>query len=199
MKFLILFCVYLTTTAPSHSQEWNLKRNTNNIKVYTRELDSTKFNEYKAVLIARTSIKKALETIVDADNLKKWNYKTPQSKLVKKISDSEFVFWMENDLPWPISNRDHVSSINVSQPEANTYKIVIKPADSNYVEKEKNIIRMDNFEGYWLIKEIGKDSVEITQQMYGDPKGTIPSWLVNSILVTFPYHSFENLKEILEN
>ncbi|WP_456867942.1 START domain-containing protein [Galbibacter sp. BG1] len=198
MKILILLCIY-SISFITNAQEWNLKRNSNKIKVYTRSLDSTKFNEYKAILVANSSPEKAIKIITDGNNLKNWNYKTPKSEVLKKVSETEYIFWMENDLPWPVNDRDNISRVTINQTDASTYKINIEPADSTYVKANKNVIRMDNFKGYWLIKPIGKDSVEVTQQMYGDPKGNIPSWIANSILTTFPYHSFEKLKEILEN
>ncbi|MEL4306845.1 START domain-containing protein [Joostella sp. CR20] len=198
MKPLILFCLLFTSYVAS-AQEWSLKKSSNNIEVYTRSLDSTKINEYKVTLLAKASAEDALKILTDGNSLKKWNYKTPKSEIVKKISDNEFIFWMENDLPWPLSDRDNVSHIKVNKTDTNSYKIDIQPADSYYQNANKNVIRMDNFKGHWLIKSVGKDSVQVTQQMYGDPKGHVPNWLVNSILTTFPYHSFENLKEILEN
>ncbi|MCX2678859.1 START domain-containing protein [Galbibacter sp. EGI 63066] len=198
MKLFLILSLHFAVI-PAHSQEWSLKRNSNNIQVFTRNLDSTKINEYKAVLIANTTAEKVVEILTDGDKLNTWNHKTPKSKTLKKISDKEIVLWMENDLPWPISDRDNISHLFVSKPDSITYKIDILPGDSSLVEKDQRVIRMDHFQGFWLVRTLDQDSVEVTQQMYGDPKGNIPPWLVNSILIAFPYHSFENLKEILEN
>ena len=182
-----------------YSQQWELKKDDGDIQVYTRSLDSTKINEYKAVLIADTTIDKALAVLTNGDSLNQWTYKTPESKQLKKISDHEFIFWMKNDFPWPLSDRDNVSRVKLKKLDNKAYQIDIQVEDSLVYEADKNVIRMNFFKGYWRVQELDEDSVLIIQQMYGDPNGVLPAWIVNSILVSFPYHSFENLNEILEN
>lgn len=178
------------------AQDWELKKDKNGVKVYTRSLDSTKIKEYKAVVLANTSVKKALEVILDGNNLWKWNHKTSESKTVSQISGSEFIFWMKNDLPWPIKNRDNVSLVKVRE-ITNGYWIDILPGPSSLVTEDEGTIRMTNFKGYWSIVKKGK-AVQIIQQLYGDPEGSLPSWLLNSVLTTAPFHSFCDLKELLE-
>lgn len=182
-----------------YSQQWELKKDNGDIQVYTRALDSTKFNEYKAVLIAETTIEKVLAVLTNGDSLNRWTYKTPQSKQLEKISDNEFIFWMRNDFPWPLNDRDNISRVKLKKLDNKVYQIDIEAEDSLVYQQEQNVIRMKLFKGYWRVQELNENSVLITQQMYGDPNGVLPAWIVNSILVSFPYHSFENLKEILEN
>jgi hypothetical protein len=182
-----------------YSQQWELKKDDGDIQVYTRKLDSTRINEYKAVLIAETTVDEAISVLTNGDSLNNWTYKTPESKQLEKISDNEFIVWMRNDFPWPLNDRDNVSRIKLKKLSNKSYQIDISVEDSLVHKVEKNVIRMDLFKGYWRVQELDEDSVLIIQQMYGDPNGVLPAWIVNSILVTFPYHSFENLKEILEN
>lgn len=192
---LLLFFLLLHK---SHAQQWEIKKDKNGIKVYTRQFDSSKIKEYKAVALIKTSLEKAVKVITDGNNLWKWNYKTSSSKTIKLLSENEFVFWMENDLPWPVKNRDIISRIKVAYQENGTAVIDISPETTHVFPSEGNIIRIKNFKGYWQLVPRG-DYVEITQQLYGDPEGKLPNWLINSVIITAPYHTFLNLKEILEN
>ena len=198
MKIWLLLILNLPFSV-LYSQHWELKKDDGNIQVYTRKLDSTKINEFKAVLIAETTVERALSVLTDGNGLNHWTYKTPQSKELEKISDTEFVFWMQNDFPWPINDRDHISRVKLNKLNNKVYQIDIHVEDSVVHKAEKNVVRMDLFKGHWRIQELDHNTVLIIQQMYGDPKGALPAWIVNSMMVTFPYHSFENLKEILEN
>lgn len=192
------FCGYTAC-----AQEWELKIQKGSIKVYTRALDSTRIREYKAVALIKTSVEKALAVIVDGNNLWKWNYKTPESKIVKTIAPGEFVFWIKNDLPWPLKNRDLAVRIKISRPApgnapGNTVLISIHPETTYLVPEADNTIRISRFKGYWLLVPKG-DYVEVTQQLYGDPNGSLPTWMVNMLLTTAPYNTFLNLQKILEN
>lgn len=181
------------------AQEWQLQKNSDHIKVYTRQLDSTQFNEYKAVLTAKTTPEKALKVICDGDRLWEWNHKTAASEKVLSYNDSTFVIWMLNDLPWPLRDRENLSLIKVSEPQPGNYFVDISPADNSIRNTPEDVIRTTRFKGHWKIRALRNGMVEVTQQLYGDPNGIIPAWLLNSIITNVPFHSFENLKVILEN
>ena len=192
--FLFISCCF-----SGFSQEWKLKKDKNGIKVFVRELDSTNIYEYKAVLIANSTSEKALKIITDGNNLWKWNHQTSESKTIKKDSDREFVFWMKNDFNWPVKCRDNVVKLSVLFKENDTIKIDLLPGQSNLVPENENCIRMTNFKGHWLIISKPGNKIELTQQLYGDPEGNLPTWILNTMLTSTPYNSFLNLKQLLEN
>lgn len=196
----IVPCLFLCSIS-IHAQEWELKRDKNGIKIYTRTLDSTRINEYKAIAVVKTSLEKALATILDGDNLWKWNYKTTESKIIKKRTSDEWVFWMKTDMPWPIKDRELVSRIQIHRPEnpqQPSVQIDITPETEYLLPETTGNIRIVRFKGHWLLTQHG-DYVEIIQQLYGDPNGNIPPWLVNMLITNAPYNTFYNLKTILEN
>ncbi|WP_340067061.1 START domain-containing protein [Ascidiimonas aurantiaca] len=197
MKIQLVILSSLCFCFLAQAQEWELKRDKNGIKVYTRKLDSTKINEYKAFTRVKTTAKKALTVLTDGNRLWKWNHKTSESKTLKKISDTEFIFWIKNDLPWPLKSRDNVVRVTVSDYESSGYYLDLSPDTSGIFPEQKNSIRVTNFKGHWLIVPKG-EFVEITQQLYGDPGGALPAWVLNSVITTAPYHSFEDLKLLLE-
>lgn len=65
------------------------------------------------------------------------------------------------------------------------------------IPTSKNVIRMEDFKGFWLVVDHGNQLI-ITQQLYGDAGGNLPDWLVNSALTTAPYNTLLNLKNKLE-
>src|SRR5690606_3149096 len=94
------------------------------------KLDSTRINEYKAVLIAETTVDEAISVLTNGDSLNNWTYKTPESKQLEKISDNEFIVWMRNDFPWPLNDRDNVSRIKLKKLSNKSYQIDISVEDS---------------------------------------------------------------------
>ena len=198
LKNIFFFALPCFWPALCCAQEWELQKEAEHIKVYTRKLDSTEFNEYRAVLTARTTPEKALQVICDGDRLWEWNHKTSRSEEVARYNDSTYVFWMLNDLPWPLRDRENLSLVRVSTPRNGAYFVDITPADNSLRKSPDDVVRTTKFKGHWKIRPTGNGLVEITQQLYGDPNGIIPAWLLNSIITNVPFHSFENLKVILE-
>ncbi len=192
--YLIAFLVSFSALA---QESWELRKNSNGIKIYTQDYPNSKFKEYKAQMTLKTSLQTVKSVILDAENLKNWNYKTSKSSLIKKIDDNNYIFYLYNDMPWPVMNRDHISDVIVTYPNEKSILITITP-NNDVLPKYDGVVRITNFKGYWLLEETD-NGVRITNQLFGDPEGGVPSWLVNSKLIKSPFTAFSNLKELLKN
>jgi hypothetical protein len=175
--------------------DWKLIKNSQEIQVYVRTNDSTKFKEYKATMVVKVPIEKVYQLIMNAEKLKRWNYQTSESYLVKKISETEQVIYMENDMPWPVQNRDVVARMKTQHPANNIIKINLLPDPEAVPEKER-IIRVKNFSGYWYLEQSSKGTIVI-QQMQGDPGGSLPAFLFNLFLTNGPFSTFLELNKAL--
>jgi hypothetical protein len=57
-------------------------------------------------------------------------------------------------------------------------------------------LRIEISQGSWIFKKIDDNRVEVIHQFMSDPGGNIPKWIVNMFIVSGPYKTLENLKEI---
>ena len=198
MKKLFFYFI-LIYSLPSFGQDsWELKKTEHDIKVYTRAKDSSAIKEYKVTMSLTASKEAILATILDAENIKNWNYKTTESRLIKQEGDSIFYVYMYNDLPWPVMNRDFISKLTINRPDKNTITIAIVPGADTLAKRRKGVIRMTKFKGTWLLKETANGTTEVTQQIHGEPEGNLPLFIINSTLVSAPFNTFLKLREILK-
>ncbi len=195
LKFTIVL-FFLCTSFSFSQSDWVLKKNKNGIRVYVREIPTSEINEFKATTILSADLEDVVALIIDGDNLHTWNYKTSDSKTVKVLSETERIIWMKNDLPWPIRNRDHVTHMKIEALSESEVKIWLLPDTSDIVPVNDDLIRIMDFKGYWLVKRMG-NNLSVTHQMFGDPNGKLPTWLLNSLLTKAPYTSFSNMKKML--
>lgn len=196
MKIYIAILGFLFFTPLFAQKEWKLKKDKNDIKIYTKSIDSSKIKAYKVEMTVKSTIDSVRNIITDGDQLHVWNYKAIDSKLLNKPSQSEYLIWMALDLPWPLRNRDVVISLKLRRITKDALRIDIMAASDQYAEKE-DYLRITFFEGYWLLQQID-DEVKIIHQMHGDPSGNLPSWFVNSTITRAPYENFLALKERLQ-
>lgn len=194
-NFIAALYFSLISLSGLSQSDWRLIKDSQGIQVYVRTNDSTKFKEYKATMVVKASLDKVLQIMMDADKLKKWNYQTTKSYLVKKISDSEQIVYLENDMPWPVQNRDVVARMSVQHPTSNIFKIDLLSATEAVPEKDR-IIRVKNFSGYWYLEQSSKGTI-IIQQMQGDPGGSLPAFLFNLFLTNGPFSTFLELNKAL--
>ncbi|WP_420571075.1 START domain-containing protein [Kordia sp.] len=196
MKIYIAILSFLFFTPIFAQKEWKLKKDKNDIKIYTKSIDSSKIKAYKVEMTVKSVIDSVRNIIVDGDQLHVWNYKAIDSKLLDNPTEGEYLIWMALDLPWPLRNRDVVISLKVRRITKDALRIDIMAASDKYEEKE-DYLRITYFEGYWLLEQLD-DEVKIIHQMHGDPSGNLPSWFVNSTITRAPYHNFLALKEKLQ-
>ncbi|MGB1269009.1 MAG: START domain-containing protein [Flavobacteriaceae bacterium] len=178
----------------SFSQEqWVLKEQEDGIRVYTRKTRKSSVKEFKAITVFQASIQSVIDKITDAEGLKHWNYKTTESRLIERVSDKEFIIYMYNNFPWPVKDRDHISKLTLSKIDSSSVRIDISSLP-NRLPKIEGVIRIEEFSGYWLIEKT-VNGIQVTQQMYGEPKGRVPSLIINATLAKAPLYSFKRLRD----
>lgn len=175
---------------------WELALNKDGIKVFTRKTDSTSIKEYKVTMEVKSPMDSVLKKILDIKNLKKWSYRIAESSLVKKLNDSTWVFYIHNDVEWPVKDRDHVSKVQLKK-KKNEYQVLLTPYN-DLVKQKENIVRLTKFKGAWTLKKIDASHTEVTQQLYGNPESNIPAFFINMMISKAPFYTFQNMKKQLE-
>src|SRR5579885_746061 len=93
----------------AHAQtDCKLRKDVDGIKVYTCNTDTSKFKSIKVECDLKCSLDVLEKCLLDFDNYKYWQFNTVESKAVKKMSDSEFIYYTKIEAPWPVSDRDMV-------------------------------------------------------------------------------------------
>jgi len=187
--YILLFSGFFFSFSQS---VWELEKDELGIQVYTRAVKTSSIKEYRATTIVKASIKSLVNKIIDGDHLKQWNYKTITSELIEKKNKNKYIIYMYNNLPWPAKDRDHISELEVIAVSDSLTKVVIK-SDAKRIPEKKGVIRVVEFSGHWILEKT-KEGVKVTQQMYGDPGGYLPVFVVNSMLVNAPFYTFKQLK-----
>ncbi len=191
--FLLCFAIQIGYT----QKKTNLALDKEGIKIYLTKLDTTPFKEYRAIMTVKANIDTVAKQILDIRSLQKWNFKTRKSELIRKVSDTSWIFYMNHHLGWPVQDRDHVSRVTLIK-KGNEQTITIVPANNVLKEKE-GIVRLTNFKGFWYLKKITEDQTLVVQQIYGNPGGSIPAFMVNMVVTKGPFESFKELRRRVEN
>ena len=100
-------------------------------------------------------------------------------------------------MPWPLKDRDVVSTIEVVARNATSAKIEIHATPEKF-KYDENVIRIKNIKGYWLVERFDK-GVKLTQQLHLDPRGNIPAFVSNSFILKGPFKLFSELKSKLDS
>ena len=199
MLFRFLFLLSMFCSAAATAQpNWEIAKDKNNIKVYTRKEATSKFKQIKVVATINGTIDKLLKVMMDAGSNKEWVFNTANSYIIKRISPFESISYTETNVPWPASNRDiplHMQLI--PDAKANTLKIIANGLP-NAIPHKQGIVRIPYFNSRWDVKFDGKNTLNIVYYLEMDSGGAVPAWLVNMFIAKGPYETFSGLAKMMK-
>ncbi len=177
------------------TSNWELSKNDNGIKVYTKEVQNSDFQEFRAVMTVPCTIQRAVLVIKDTENAHKWLHNCKTSELVKKENEFLQYNYIVNEMPFPFEDRDMIFKIQ-SIPAEKSYLIKLTGIP-DYLAKKDGLTRMEKVEGKWELKQNGDNTLFISYSMHVEPGGNLPSWLVNTKVTEIPYETLSKLRNIL--
>lgn len=195
MRSLLTLLSIFTFTSIFAQDGWELQKDRDNIKVYTKKVEGYSLKASKATSVFETTIPRLVAVLMDADNFYKVIPISKSSKLLKIVNDSERIYYVSTDAPWPVSDRDGIYSMKFSQNPNSKVVSVEVGCLPDYIPKKENHVRVPASEGIWKFTPLSNGKIEVTYENVSDPGGSIPDWLANTSAVNIPFGTIENLKE----
>lgn len=178
---------------------WEIDKDKDGIKVFTRVEKGSDFKSFKAVMIVNSPISEIVKILRDVNEYTKWFGYTKTSKLIKQETDDVQYNYVETIFPWPYANRDMVYRMSVDTFVDGSVKIIIKGIP-DYLPEKEGLVRMKKAEGYILLKPLDNldDKIEAIYIFHSEPGYNVPSWLANRSIAELPFKTFSGLRNTLK-
>lgn len=193
---ILLVGVQLQNDADADT-DWELVKSQDGIKVYTRLSEGSDVKEYRAVTTVSCEMKTLESLIENVEDYPNWQENIATSSLLKRVNPNEKYVRYTTDLAWPISDRDAVvhSIKSVNRKGQIVFNMRGAP---NYVKSTNSYIRVKNIIGKWQFTPRLNGKIEVLQQFKGDPGGNLPGWLINMLIVSGPFKTFSNIRDMVK-
>src|SRR6266567_822021 len=113
LTFLLI--IYTCITTAHADTAWELKKDKDGIKIYTGAIPSSNIKAIKVTCVLDASLSQLAALLLDTKAHEQWVYNTKTSYLVKQLSANHLISYSEIKMPWPLTNRDVVVEMNISQ------------------------------------------------------------------------------------
>lgn len=199
LKPIVVFALAAFFGWSSIAQEnWDEIKNKEGITVFTRTNNVMSFKEFKATMIIAGKVNDFLSVLYDVEGLTSWGYNLTMAKLIEKKGDSLQIYYAVAKAPWPYKERDGIYSNKISWDiQSKTLFVDIELLETGF-DANEDFVRMDGY-GFWRIKQLSSNEMEVNFQMQIDPGGSIKAWMANMVASDSPYHTLLGLKEALKN
>ena len=192
-----LFVLLVVAFLPFHDGDWELKKDKNDIKVYTKHVEGSSLKAIKATTTFNASLETCAAILRDIDHLTDL---FPDTRSVKKISqsESEQVHYLEMDAPWPVADRDGAFRLVYTYTAATKTLLVDAKMVPDAFPVQEKFIRLSKGGGTWTFKRVDATHTTLDYYFHGDPGGNIPSWLANSVVEENPLKLLQNFHDLVK-
>jgi hypothetical protein len=197
-KLILVFLLFTHYTFAQTDDNWTLRENNDGVQIFTRNIANSKIKAIKVECHLEASLSQVVSALMDIKNSEEWLYHTAGNYLVKQVSASELYYYSLVEMPWPVSNRDFIAHLKVTQDEATKTVTIDAPCIPDMVPVKAGIVRIANSKGKWVITPLNNNQVKILYTLHADPGGSIPSWLTNLFVTQGPSQSFKKFKQHIQ-
>src|ERR1700678_4462517 len=97
-RLLLLLCLYGQASAQKAREDrtppgtWELRKDQDGIRIYTRTGDSSRFNEVKVETILRGKLSSLAALILDIGNYPNWSFNSEKAAVIKRVGPAELYY-----------------------------------------------------------------------------------------------------------
>ncbi|MBP6977148.1 MAG: hypothetical protein PHD61_11235 [Bacteroidales bacterium] len=194
-RFHILVLPLILVGLMARADGWELVKDKDGIKIYTRSTENSKFKTYRGEAITNIGMNEMYRILIDLDNYDQWVYSNSESRLLSETGNGEYTYYSVMSLPFPFDNRDMTTVMKVSMGQ-DTIRFVTSLVKGK--PSPKGIVPIAAYEEITTLVKLGEKQVKMIMEGYFEPGGTLPAWVINMFLSEGPYQSLMTLKKLHE-
>ena len=176
--------------------EWKLERDKEGIKIYSSDYPDSEIKSLKVECTVESTLSQLAAVMLDIKNQDEWFYHT-KSRILKEVSQTELYYYAELSFPFPISDRDFIEHIILSQDTVTRALTMTVQNLPDFIPPQKGFVRILHSECKWVVTPLAKKLLHVEFTLFADPAGSIPVWLVNAMSYYGPFETFKKLKSQL--
>jgi hypothetical protein len=169
------------------------------LKIFTCPVPSSSFLSFVGVATIDAPQHSVLSLLYDIESATEWVWKTREMRLLQELTENDGrVVYQLVSAPWPVSDREIISrSTAYIDPETSEAFIKIECLP-DFLPENDRYVRVRQLEGAWNILPLSENQCRVVFRLHIEPAGEIPSWLANIAVIDTPYHTLNNLKEMVK-
>jgi len=194
--FLALLSLFLNPVFAQYN--WKLEKQKNGISVYLSDVANSNFKAVKVECTLTGTYAKLIALLTNVSNLSTWIYNNKSSRMLKKNTPMDYIYYSETHMPWPLSNRDAVIHFQIKTDSLPKFLSISGSGEPKFIPKIPGKVRVPYYKASWKVTMPTSKTIQVSYFLEIDPGGSIPAWLANSFAEKGPYGTFSNLAEELK-
>jgi hypothetical protein len=172
-----------------------VSREGDELVVYRKSVEGSPVLAYQGVAIIDAPISKVIGVIRDIDRRPEWANRIAEARVLKTHSDHERTEYVRTEVPWPFQDRDFVYRAGIRfDPTAKSVTVDIRSVEDPATPPRDGLVRGLIHDGSFTATAIDSGKrTKIVAKAHAEPRGNIPTWIVNLVQKTFPKKTIQGL------
>ncbi|MBW6479380.1 MAG: hypothetical protein K0B37_08135 [Bacteroidales bacterium] len=180
------------------SQSWNLVKERDGIKVYTRPEPGTSFKSFKGETEFLADAEKVMDLIGNVKNFDWWDDNISEIKVLDYEEGKFMKYYLVYSVPWPLYDRDLCVEANIYiNPKTGAKEVMATPLREE-IPEYPNRVRIKNYWQKWTILLLQDGMIRLTVEGFVDPGGIVPSWIYNMVITETPLKVIRDVRKHAE-
>ena len=192
-----LAAALLIVLMPFHDGNWELRKDKDGIRVYTKHVEGSGLKAIKAVTTFHAPLETCVAVLRDIPHLTELFLDT---RGVKKVSqgETEQIHYMEMEAPWPVADRDGAFRLVYDYDAATKTVVVDAKIKPDAYPVQDGMVRLTKGGGTWTFKSLDESHTQLEYFFHGEPGGSIPAFLANSVVEENPLKMMMNFHQLVK-
>ncbi len=174
---------------------WERVRTEDGIVVSRKEIPGSPFVAFRGEGDAEASILTVGNVLVDVPHEKDWIDSVVEARILRKVSDTEYIMWSHLGMPVPLSDRDLVTNVILTLDPATKTMTVRMRSVSDPSAPQTKYVRAELEDSVFVLSSIdGGKRTHVAAEIHCDPKGSVPAWMVNLFQKNWGYKTLTSLR-----
>jgi hypothetical protein len=178
LVLLSLFAVRASANA------WEKIDDEDGIVVFRQEVPGSSFLAFKGITTIDAPIGKLLGVLADNEHRTEWVDRLVESRVVERKSAYDYVVYQHFSAPPLVSDRDYVYR---GRAYRRGNSVVLEMSSTEHPKAPKTVgVRAHLHKSSYVLTPEGKNKTRVVVEIHTDPKGDLPSWIVNMLQKSWP-------------
>ncbi|MBD2860273.1 hypothetical protein IB286_14850 [Spongiibacter sp. KMU-158] len=170
-----------------------MKHENYGISIYTRPMPDSPIDEMRVDAVIKAPLSKVQAVLLDHEMRPLWDRLCRYAKKFE-AGDSANLLELYYDFPWPLSDRDVLLRVDISQTEDHGRIEFI--AENEILPLKEGVVRIHHAKTVWELYAVNDHSTQLRAEAHSEPNGPIPAWLINKLSVTQPIENIQALRTL---
>ena len=175
--------------------QWEQIRNDAGIVVWRKDVPGSKLVAFRGEGIVDAPLLLVGSVLIDTSRSTEWIDSLKESKILRKVSEEEYITYTHIATPIVMKDRDFVTDTKL-EVDPVAHKLFIRMHSVNDASApETSYVRGELMNSSFTLTAIdGGKKTRVTTEIHCDPKGSVADWIVNLFQKGWPYNTLQSLR-----